>query len=92
VATIASTAGGLPEYQPPGCPTVAPDDVDGLTAAFDKLADPEEAARCGRAAQDWYMGNRFDRVPGSDFAEALGAGRRPEERREHDDEPKKTGF
>ena len=40
VTPIVSTAGGLPEFQPPGCPPVGVDDVAGLATAFDELADP----------------------------------------------------
>ncbi|MBW0014553.1 glycosyltransferase family 4 protein [Mycobacterium sp.] len=54
VMPIASTAGGLPEYQPPGLPAVGVDDVPGLTAAFDMLADPFAAAEHGAAAASHY--------------------------------------
>ena len=50
VMPIISTAGGLPEYQPPGCPPVGVDDVAGLAAAFDELADPVTATLRGAAA------------------------------------------
>lgn len=53
VMPVVSTVGGLPEYQPPGCPPLGVDDVAGLAAVFDDLADPfiatlrgAEAARC----------------------------------------------
>lgn len=63
VMPIVSTLGGLPEYQPPGGPTVGVDDVAGLAAAFDKLADPATAARRGAEAARHYA-ERFsvDRV------------------------------
>jgi glycosyltransferase involved in cell wall biosynthesis len=63
VMPIASTVGGLPEYQPPGGPTVDVDDIAGLAAAFDKLADPATAARLGAEAARHYA-DRFsvDRV------------------------------
>lgn len=63
VMPIVSGMGGLPEYQPPCGPTVDVDDVDGLTAAFDKLADPATAARLGAEAARHYA-ERFsvDRV------------------------------
>jgi len=51
VTPIVSTAGGLPEFQPPGCPPIGVDDVDGLAAAFDELADPVTAALRGAEAQ-----------------------------------------
>jgi len=40
VPTLVSTAGALPEYQPPGLSVTEIDDVDGLAHAFDTLADP----------------------------------------------------
>lgn len=54
VAPIVSTAGALPEYQPPGVPAVGIDDVAGLAAAFDALADPQTAAAAGAAAARHY--------------------------------------
>lgn len=54
VTPVISTVGGLPEYQPPGCPAVDVDDVDGLAAAFDELADPYIAALRGAAAARHY--------------------------------------
>jgi glycosyltransferase involved in cell wall biosynthesis len=54
VTPIVSTAGGLPEYQPPGCPPVGIDDVAGLLSAFDELADPAIAAQRGAAAARHY--------------------------------------
>ena len=54
VTPIVSTAGALPEFQPPGCDPVGIDDVAGLTAAFDTLADPAVAMRHGVAAAVHY--------------------------------------
>jgi glycosyltransferase involved in cell wall biosynthesis len=54
VMPIISTAGGLPEYQPPGCPPVGIDDIAGLAAAFDALADPVTATLRGAAAARHY--------------------------------------
>lgn len=54
VMPIVSTVGGLPEYQPPGCRPVAVDDVAGLAAAFDDLADPLTATLRGAAAARHY--------------------------------------
>jgi glycosyltransferase involved in cell wall biosynthesis len=54
VTPIVSTAGALPEYQPPGCPAVGVDDVPGLVAVFDELADPSVAAERGAAAARHY--------------------------------------
>lgn len=54
VMPIVSDAGALPEYQPPGCPPVGIDDVAGLTAAFDALADPVVATERGAAAARHY--------------------------------------
>lgn len=54
VMPIVSTAGALPEYQPPGCDPVGVDDVAGLAAAFDLLADPGAAAQLGAQAARHY--------------------------------------
>lgn len=54
VTPIVSTVGALPEYQPPGCPVIGVDDIAGLTAAFDELADPDTAARRGAVAAGHY--------------------------------------
>jgi hypothetical protein len=54
VMPIVSTVGGLPEYQPPALPPVGVDDVAGLTAAFDELADPLTATLRGAAASRHY--------------------------------------
>lgn len=58
VMPIVSTSGALPEYQPPGCPPTGIDDVAGLVAAFDLLADRSIAAQSGAAAARYY-GQRF---------------------------------
>jgi glycosyltransferase involved in cell wall biosynthesis len=55
VTPIVSTEGALPEYQPEGEPPVGVDDVAGLTAAFDSLADPVEATRRGERARAHYL-------------------------------------
>lgn len=54
VMPIVSTVGGLPEYQPPALPPVGVDDVAGLVAAFDELADPLTATLRGAAAARHY--------------------------------------
>lgn len=54
VMPIVSTAGALPEYQPPGCAPVGVDDVVGLAAAFDLLADPAVAVQLGAVAASHY--------------------------------------
>jgi len=54
VTPIVSTAGGLPEYQPPQCLPVAVDDIAGLAGTFDTLADPVTAAQHGSAAALHY--------------------------------------
>jgi glycosyltransferase involved in cell wall biosynthesis len=54
VMPIASPVGGLPEYQPACFPPVGVDDVAGLTAAFDDLADPWTATLRGSAAARHY--------------------------------------
>jgi glycosyltransferase involved in cell wall biosynthesis len=58
VTPIVSVAGGLPEYQPAGFPPGDVDDVGGLAAAFDKLADRTTAAQQGAAAARHYA-NKF---------------------------------
>jgi glycosyltransferase involved in cell wall biosynthesis len=54
VMPIVSAVGGLPEYQPPELPPVGVDDVAGLAAAFDELADPLTATLRGAAAARHY--------------------------------------
>nr|CRL69243.1 hypothetical protein CPGR_01460 [Mycolicibacterium komanii] len=54
VMPIVSTSGALPEYQPVDCAPIGVDDVAGLTAAFDHLADPVVAARTGAQAARHY--------------------------------------
>jgi glycosyltransferase involved in cell wall biosynthesis len=54
VMPVVSTVGGLPEYQPPGCPPVGVDDVAGLAAAFDDLANPFTATLRGAEAARYY--------------------------------------
>ena len=54
VTPIVSPVGGLPEYQPPSCPPIGIDDVAGLAAAFDELADPFTATLRGAAAARHY--------------------------------------
>ena len=54
VMPIVSRVGGLPEYQPPVLPPVGVDDVAGLAAAFDELADPLTATLQGAAAARHY--------------------------------------
>jgi len=57
VPTLVSTAGGLPEYQPPGFSISGIDDIEGLTRGLDALADPAECGRQSRAAIDFYRKN-----------------------------------
>lgn len=54
VMPMVSDQGGLPEYQPPECHPVGVDDVAGLAATFDELADPAAAARLGAVAARHY--------------------------------------
>ena len=54
VMPIVSPVGGLSEYQPASFPPVGVDDVAGLTAAFDDLADPWTATLRGSAAARHY--------------------------------------
>lgn len=55
VTPIVSDRGALPEFQPPGEAAIGVDDVAGLAAAFDALADPEAAARRGAVARAHYL-------------------------------------
>jgi hypothetical protein len=54
VTPMVSMCGGLPEYQLPDTPTIGVDDVAGLVAVFDQLADPDTAAARGAAAAGHY--------------------------------------
>jgi glycosyltransferase involved in cell wall biosynthesis len=54
VPTLVSTAGGLPEYQPPGLSITGIDDVDGLSHAIDVLADPAEVEVQAKGALEHY--------------------------------------
>ncbi|ULE35861.1 glycosyltransferase [Mycobacterium sp. IDR2000157661] len=54
VTPIVSTVGALAEFQPPGCPPIGVDDVEGLVGAFDQLADPVIAVRHGVTAAVHY--------------------------------------
>jgi glycosyltransferase involved in cell wall biosynthesis len=54
VPVLVSTAGALPEYQPPGLSVTGIDDVDGLTKAFDTLADPAEVDLQGKKSVEHY--------------------------------------
>jgi hypothetical protein len=54
VTPIVSGEGALPEFQPSQVAPVDVDDIAGLTAAFDRLADPVFASRSGKAAADHY--------------------------------------
>lgn len=54
VVPVVSPVGALPEFQPAGETPIGVDDVAGLAARFDELADPEAAARRGRAAAEHY--------------------------------------
>lgn len=71
VVPIVSDQGGLPEYQPDGAPVVGVDDVDGLAAAFDRLADPEVAAADGAAARTRYEQHHAPAVVGRALEAAL---------------------
>lgn len=57
VPPIASNAGGLPEYQPPGLSVTGVDDIDGLRCAFDSLAEPAELERQSKIALAHYQQN-----------------------------------
>ncbi|MBA0046991.1 glycosyltransferase family 4 protein [Mycobacteroides sp. LB1] len=57
VNVIVSTEGALPEFQPHGEIALGRDDVAGLTAAFDRHADPVAAASFGAVAREHYLQN-----------------------------------
>jgi len=59
VPTLVSTAGALPEYQPPGSSITGIDDAAGLSRALDLLAEPSEAELQGKAALEHFNGH-FD--------------------------------
>jgi glycosyltransferase involved in cell wall biosynthesis len=59
VPPLVSTAGALPEYQPPGLSVTGIDDVFGLSRAIDVLADPAEVEVQSRIALDHYR-NHYD--------------------------------
>jgi glycosyltransferase involved in cell wall biosynthesis len=54
VMPIVSPVGGLAEYQPPSFPPIGVNDVAGVTAAFDELADPCTATLRGSLASRHY--------------------------------------
>jgi glycosyltransferase involved in cell wall biosynthesis len=77
VMSIVSAAGGLPEYQPQAFPPVGIDDVGGLTAAFDELADPWTATLRGSLAARHYAEHfSVDRAVDGLFNVLTEAGRR----------------
>jgi glycosyltransferase involved in cell wall biosynthesis len=55
VTPIISPEGALPEFQPEGEYPIGVDDVAGLVAAFDALADPAVAACRGERARAHYL-------------------------------------
>jgi glycosyltransferase involved in cell wall biosynthesis len=57
VTPMVSASGALPEYQLPESLPTGVDDVAGLAAAFDELADPDTAAAQGAAAARHYANN-----------------------------------
>jgi glycosyltransferase involved in cell wall biosynthesis len=71
VPTLVSTAGGLPEYQPPGASITGIDDADGLARAFGELANPEEAVIQGKVAQEHYRKHYDSRVAARRLIEIL---------------------
>lgn len=54
VMPIVSPVGGLAEYQPPSFPPIGVNDVAGVAAAFDELADPCTATLRGSLASRYY--------------------------------------
>lgn len=73
IPPLVSTAGALPEYQPPGLSVTGVDDVDGLARAFDALAEPEEAERQGRIAVNHYEAHFSPGVAADRLLEIFGS-------------------
>lgn len=72
VASIVSDEGALPEYQPvQGVAPIGKDDVAGLAAAFDTLADPDVAAAEGVRARAHYDATFAPAQAGPHLAEIL---------------------
>lgn len=59
VLPLVSDTGALPKYQPPGLSVTGVDDVGGLAAAIDALADPVEVERQNGMASACYR-SRYD--------------------------------
>lgn len=72
VPTLVSTAGALPEYQPPDLGITDVDDIDGLARTFDILADPAEAERQGRIALEHYRTHFAPSVAADRLLEVFG--------------------
>ena len=71
VTPIVSPEGALAEFQPPGEPPIGVDDVAGLTAAFDALADPATATARGERARRHYDENYAAPVSAAALATVL---------------------
>jgi glycosyltransferase involved in cell wall biosynthesis len=71
VMPIVSDQGGLPELQPPGGPVAGVDDVAALAEAFDRLADPDHAARAGADARHAFEQRHAAGVVGRALSSAL---------------------
>jgi glycosyltransferase involved in cell wall biosynthesis len=71
VVPIVSNVGALPEYQAPNLPLLDPSDSKGLVDVLDRVANPDQAARLGRIAQDFYMSNHSERVAAKQLANVL---------------------
>jgi glycosyltransferase involved in cell wall biosynthesis len=69
---LVSGEGALPEFQPPGEPAIAVDDVAGLAHAFDALADPQQAAARGAAARAHYARRHSASAVAQELVKVLG--------------------
>lgn len=69
VPPMVSTAGALPEYQPPGLSVTGIDDSNGLSQAFDALADPGEVAVQSKIALNHYLKNYDAPIAGARLLE-----------------------
>ncbi len=87
VTPIVSPEGALPEFQPSGEDPIGVDDVAGLARAFDRLADPAEAERRGRAAHAHYLRAHTAAVStdalGAELSRAAGERNAPPHRTTH---------
>lgn len=71
VTPIVSSEGALPEFQPESETAIGVDDVEGLVAAFDSLADPRQAEMRGVQCREHYVRQFLASVSARAFYEVL---------------------